>query len=266
MLLNPAMKKESLEYDYVRQMAKEKPFGETIGSFVQFVKQNDNETISTVAELNAKLIENHMIPFMPIISKEIAITEHRKMWEWIAHETHRTKNCATERDYFRKNNTIFNLTNDEFIHAIENTSFACQYCRQILPLNEDIECFYCPFEWGPDHKNYQCEDTDLSKVNLSGAYLSGAKTGYIYGDGLHAKWQYYTFEKKNAALAADVANTIATLKPTKTNAYDVACMAYVQEQNEHSFQTIYEAITKALSNGLELSDIQKSIETNTFSI
>lgn len=250
MLLNPAMKKESLEYDYVRRMAKKKPFGETIGSFVQFVKQNNNETISTVAELNAKLIENHMIPFMPIISKEIAITEHRKMWEWIAHETHRTKNCATERDYFRKNNTIFNLTNDEFIHAIENTSFACQYCRQILPLNEDIECFYCPFEWGPDHRNYECEE----------------KTEGIYGGGLHAKWQYYTFEKKHAALAADVANTIATLKPTKTNAYDVACMAYVQEQNEHSFQTIYEAITKALSNGLELSDIQKSIETNTFSI
>ena len=43
MLLNPAMKKESLEYDYVRRMAKEKPFGETIGSFIQFVKQNDNE-------------------------------------------------------------------------------------------------------------------------------------------------------------------------------------------------------------------------------
>ena len=250
MLLNPAMKKESLEYDYVRRIAKKKPFGETIGSFVQFVKQNDNETISTVAELNAKLIENHMIPFMPIISKEIAITEHRKMWEWIAHETHRTKNCATEYDYFRKNNTIFNLTNDEFIHAITNTNFACQYCRQILPLNEDIECFYCPFEWGPDHRNYECEE----------------KIEGIHGDGLFAKWQYYTFEKKHAALAADVANTIATLKPTKTNAYDVACMAYVQEQNEHSFQTIYEAITKALSNGLELSDIQKSIETNTFSI
>ena len=260
MLLNPAMKKESLQYN-IGRMAKKKPFGETIGSFVQFVKQNNNKTISTVAELNAKLIKNHMAPFMPIISKDTAITEHRKMWEWIAHETHRTKNCATEYDYFRKNNTVFNLTNDEFIYAIKNTNIACQYCRQItcstnhmlhpfLPQNEDIECLYCPLEWGPDHKNYQCED----------------KTEYTYGDGLFAKWQYYTFKKKNAALAADIANTIATLKPTKTNAYDVACMAYVQEQNEHSFQTIYEAITKALSNGLELSDIQKSIETNTFSI
>ena len=253
------MKKEHLQYNSVRQMSEEKPFGETIGSFVQFVKQNDNETISTIAELNAKLIKNHMLPFIPIISKHVAITEHRKMWEWIARETHRTKKCVTESDYFRKNNTVFNLTN-EFIFLIKNTCFACQYCKQItndtnhilhpfLPQNDD-ECLYCPLEWGPDHKNYQCED----------------KTENNTGDGIFAKWQYYTFEKKHAALAADVANTIATLKPTKTNTYDVACMAYVQEQNEHSIQTIYEAITKALSNGLELSNIQKSIETNTFSI
>ena len=42
MQLNPAMKKEHLQYNSVRQTVK-KPFGETIGSFIQFVKQNDNK-------------------------------------------------------------------------------------------------------------------------------------------------------------------------------------------------------------------------------
>ena len=40
MLINEAMKKMPLQYSTVRKISKQKPFGDTIGSFIQFMKKN----------------------------------------------------------------------------------------------------------------------------------------------------------------------------------------------------------------------------------
>ena len=185
MLINKAMKKMPLQYSTVRKISEQKPFGDTIGSFIQFMKKTENETIVTIAALNKHLIAKNMLPFIPIISKDIAINEHKKMWEWIAHETHNRKKCITKDMYFAEKENIFNIT-PAYMDMLRNMCFACQYCKQLkddptyatnpfLP-KTSAGCPYCPLDWHTNHKNYPCENTDEES-----------------GTGLFSEWQCYTF-------------------------------------------------------------------------
>lgn len=257
MLINEAMKKMPLQYNTVRKISKQKPFGDTIGSFIQFMKKTENETIVTIAALNKHLIAKNMLPFMPIISKDIAINEHKKMWEWITHEIHSRKKCITKDKYFAEEENIFNIT-PAYMYMLQNMCFACQYCKQLkndptyatnpfLP-KTSAGCPYCPLDWNTNHKNYQCENTDEES-----------------GTGLFSKWQCYTFQKPNPAMARLFANRIAHLNRTKLNLYDVACNAYVHKKNKYTIKALYEAIDEAVNvNGFNLKTLQRSINDDTF--
>ena len=75
------------------------------------------------------------------LTKEQAIIEHRKMWNWIADQY---KNRCINYIYDVEQKYIDECTNyssDE----IESNSFCCEYCNQ-----NDVSdsCDSCPLVWG----------------------------------------------------------------------------------------------------------------------
>ena len=75
------------------------------------------------------------------LTKEQAIEEHRKMWDWIA-------------DQISKSNERVNIYNlkEEYcdMHGlnINNDCFLCEYTSQF----SDLQCIYvCPLIWEADH-------------------------------------------------------------------------------------------------------------------
>lgn len=89
------------------------------------------------------------------LTKEQAITEHRKMWRWIAEETEKRKQIVKKSEYLY---TYCRL--DEHIRF---NCFCCEYDKQ---RNREeflyINCRFCPINWGSAATNYMCEDlTDM---------------------------------------------------------------------------------------------------------
>lgn len=69
------------------------------------------------------------------LTKEQAVEEHRKMWNWIAEETEKRRAVITKEDYLRE------FYPDE---EIKNVCFCCQYACQLADL---VLCDYCPIDW-----------------------------------------------------------------------------------------------------------------------
>lgn len=78
------------------------------------------------------------------LTKQQAVTEHRKMWDWIAEECLRRKVKVEKQDYFDRHD-IKDLP-DHFC-------WCCEYARkQFLKNSTGIEffCDLCPIVWGSD--------------------------------------------------------------------------------------------------------------------
>lgn len=78
------------------------------------------------------------------LTREEAVSEHRKMWNWIADKIEEEK----------RDQDIFDLKeeycNREGYNDIRSDCFCCGYTKYI--------CDYCPIEWGSEVEYYMCLD------------------------------------------------------------------------------------------------------------
>ena len=107
------------------------------------------------------------------LTREQAIAEHRKMWNWIADETERTRHVAEKHDYFIQNGIDGQLyTNSE-----------CFCCEYVCQLGVARACSLCPIDWGSD---------------------MGIKNNCI--NSLYTDWYYCGSPDEAAKLARQIAN------------------------------------------------------------
>lgn len=78
---------------------------------------------------------------MEKLTKEKAIEEHRKMWNWIADETLKQKRKVNENEYFQH----LNLTD-----IPKDNSFISEYIMQQMEITKttSVEVFLYNFEYG----------------------------------------------------------------------------------------------------------------------
>lgn len=103
------------------------------------------------------------------LTKEKAIEEHRKMWNWIADKLlepetqEKQKNVhVLKRDYCRKNHL-------NILHAC----WCCEYDWQYVHIYK--RCSNCPLEWGTEDEwdGYYCECINESGLWLIANNLAG---------------------------------------------------------------------------------------------
>ena len=110
------------------------------------------------------------------LTKEQAIAEHRKMWNWIADETEKSKKIVGKSAYFRKT-----APNDM---GILHDCYCCRYDISNIP-DRTFRCRYCPIDWGNNTRHqFMCQ-------------------GF---NGLYTKWCTSTDWEKSAKLARQIAN------------------------------------------------------------
>lgn len=98
------------------------------------------------------------------LTKKQAISEHRKMWNWISDEIEKLKE-VTDIGYL-KINYLTGVRKIEF--GIANHCFCCEY--DIQKNNSGFRCVKCPIEWVSESKGYMCQDRETEEDNM-GLYL-----------------------------------------------------------------------------------------------
>ena len=81
------------------------------------------------------------------LTKEEAIRRHRMMWEWIADETLKRKECVDKFDAFE------HFGCDPC--PVLSNCWCCEYCREV---NTDGGCNHCPIIWPSHMGTMQCMD------------------------------------------------------------------------------------------------------------
>ena len=119
------------------------------------------------------------------LTREEAIANHRKMWNWIADETERRQAIVSKSDYLH----------DTLWRDMENECFCCEYSFQKSGCES---CKDCPLDWSSNQKSFMCENIQS------------------YGDykGLHIKW-IYSEKEGDWRNAAKIAREIANLPERK---------------------------------------------------
>lgn len=79
------------------------------------------------------------------LTKEEAIANHRKMWNWIADETLKQKRKVEKSEHFKA-------------HGITDVPLRECYCCEYVRCSSRQDCPRCPIDWGGDygectHKN-----------------------------------------------------------------------------------------------------------------
>ena len=134
------------------------------------------------------------------LTKEQAIKEHRKMWNWIAdqYEQHtdlieKYKNVDSLKHYY-----VNKYFPDE---DIECNCFCCEYDNQYRELDILLnDCYHCPLKWGSDRDVDMCLYKNSEEYNLYGV--------------LH-EMQYEDYLSFDFVLCADLARQIANLPERK---------------------------------------------------
>ena len=72
------------------------------------------------------------------MTKAKAIFHHRKMWHWIAKQTHKLKHKVYKWEYF----VFYNLG------KIINDCYCCKYDKQSYVNSIFHFCRFCPINWG----------------------------------------------------------------------------------------------------------------------
>lgn len=120
------------------------------------------------------------------LTKEQAITEHRKMWRWIAEETEKRKQIVKKLEY---------LYIHGFYEDIAYDCFCCEYDKQQCKQQSNFpDCHFCPIDWNSAATSYMCKD------------LTDMDDDY----GLYAKWTNAA-ENNDWQTAAALARQIAEL-------------------------------------------------------
>ena len=76
------------------------------------------------------------------LTREEAIAEFRKMWNWIADETEKRQAFVDTQTYFREN----------YLEMVDSACYCCEYGYQ-LAIDDVVEkkCDVCPINFG-DHR------------------------------------------------------------------------------------------------------------------
>ena len=92
------------------------------------------------------------------LTREEAIANHRKMWNWIADETERLKRVVLKPEYFKEHNISHN----------EVPRFSCYCCGFDLHCWSLPLCGACPIIWGVNTEMYAClnEKSPYKKWNI----------------------------------------------------------------------------------------------------
>ena len=81
------------------------------------------------------------------LTREEAVSLHRKMWNWIADRIEEEK---AYQDYQDINNLKEEYCYREGFYYVRNDCFCWEYAN--------CNCDFCPIEWGSDLKDYMCLD------------------------------------------------------------------------------------------------------------
>lgn len=78
-----------------------------------------------------------------MLTREEAIAEFRKMWNWIADETEKRQAIVDKQRYFREN----------YLEMVDSACYCCEYGRQAV-INDLAEkvCDACPINFGDHNK------------------------------------------------------------------------------------------------------------------
>ncbi len=119
------------------------------------------------------------------LTREQAISEHRKMWRWIAEETEKRKELVRKKEYM----AIFFTFDEVFSHC-----FCCDYAANKYNRSDfnGSYCDYCPIDWGSKTEDLMCMDKERIDDDR----------------GLYALWyniQFYDDYKRAAELARQIA-------------------------------------------------------------
>lgn len=119
---------------------------------------------------------------MKKLTREQALFEHRKMWNWIADETLKRKVCVTKEDYFE-------TFKNEYSDKIESNCWCCEYIKNKYGFRK---CSKCIIDWN------KC----------------GEPVSFICMSGLFGKWfdlVIIYYKSNDYEKASDLARQIASL-------------------------------------------------------
>ena len=80
------------------------------------------------------------------LTKNEAIANHRKMWNWIAEETLKQKCKVDKQDYFET-------------HEMTDIPFSYCYCCEYTIDIDYVDCSCCPIDWGGKYGTCNHRDT-----------------------------------------------------------------------------------------------------------
>lgn len=98
------------------------------------------------------------------MTREEAIENHRKMWNWIADETEKRKKKVSKVEYF-------------MAHNLNRCHLDC-YCCQYVSINKFNNCEACPVEW--EGETGLCLDTDSLYFRFSSTHYYDYKSAAKY--------------------------------------------------------------------------------------
>jgi len=138
--------------------------------FIKNVKSKNYNAASNIAKQIANLPERKNAIFK--LTKEQAIEEHRKMWNWIADNVENMQ--VTKVDYIKK---YYMKVIRRIRVNIERDCFCCEYAKQQSPLQENI-CDYCPLDCNSKENNHIISedlfDYFYSKCVSTGRYIQAS--------------------------------------------------------------------------------------------
>lgn len=125
------------------------------------------------------------------LTREEAINEHRKMWNWIADKL-QSKDC---KNYLNADDIKAEYLKERYGDSKYNLYYACFLCDYVsnLPIKR---CLYCPLDWGENI--YDCG---------------------IMPDGLFYKFSFL-IRNNMGRESADIARQIANLPEKKVSEED----------------------------------------------
>lgn len=126
------------------------------------------------------------------LSKQQAIKEHRKMWNWIADEIEKTGHEVTKYDYLRQSEYAY--------ERIRADCFLCDYIRN----TGDGLCGHCPLVWYKDDDRFVGRTMCIDPKSPYFKYLLHDTKGKTYEE----------WVKESSKYAREIANL-----PIRPNAF-----------------------------------------------
>lgn len=114
------------------------------------------------------------------LTREQAITEHRKMWLWISRQIMKdyVKNRMVRTIYSYKSNYLNKVYPNE---RVEARCFCCEYTKQVGDYSGANCRIHCPLYWNDKHTALTCDDfIEHGYYNVITDIVSYSVEGYAF--------------------------------------------------------------------------------------